>query len=180
MPASSALALFLITARCSGVKPCGPSSSLSLDSSGCGLTGRRCTEQDRHKKRDDCSETNPPRECHHRKPVRLRISGCSENPSDVVRQSAQNRDDNKANDHRQNVPAIVPASFGQHPCEKNAEDRAVSVTVNSQNDRDDPDIWINDDEKSGDWATTIIKKEKATVAQRTARKLSTLLAPGRL
>src|SRR5205809_7731627 len=112
MPASSALALFLITARCSGVKPCGPSSSLSLDSSGCGLTGRRCTEQDRHKKRDDCSETNPPRECHHRKPVRLRISGCSENASDGGRQSAPDGHDGEANDHGKHVDEIVPALRG--------------------------------------------------------------------
>src|SRR5438093_1589191 len=55
-------------------------------------------EQDRHAKRHNGPEADPPRKCHHRKPVRLRISGYSENPRDVVRQSAQDGDDGEAQD----------------------------------------------------------------------------------
>src|SRR5437763_930553 len=61
-------------------------------------------EQDRHKKRDDCSETNPRRECHYRKPVQLPISGSSENRSDVVRQPAQDGHDAEAEDYGQEQP----------------------------------------------------------------------------
>ena len=42
-------------------------------------------EQDRHGKRDDGAEANPPGEFHHRQPVRLRVQPTAEQSGDVVR-----------------------------------------------------------------------------------------------
>src|SRR5207249_843139 len=79
---------------------------------------------------------------HHRQPARLRVELAAENSGDVVRQTAQNCDDDKADDHRNDVAEIIASGFSQHAGKKNAEHRAVGVTVNSQNDWDDPYIWV--------------------------------------
>ena len=59
---------------------------------------------------------------------------------DVVRQSAQDRDDDKARDHGDDVAAIVPARLGKHSAKKHTEKRAVGVAENPEHDRDDADI----------------------------------------
>ena len=58
-----------------------------------------------------------PKQIHHGnsitgKPGRLGIRVCSENSRDVVRQAAQNRDDDEADDHGDDVAEIVAARFG--------------------------------------------------------------------
>src|SRR5439155_27247507 len=71
-------------------------------------------EQDGHAKRDDCAEANPPGKFHYRKPARLRISGRSEKPRDIVRQPAQNCDHDEADDHGEDVAKIIAAFPGEY------------------------------------------------------------------
>jgi hypothetical protein len=81
-------------------------------------------EQNRHKKGDNRSETNPPREFHYRQPVRLRVKARPKYPGDVVWQSAQDRDYDEADDHGDNIAAIVAASFGENSAEKTSRSEA--------------------------------------------------------
>lgn len=106
----------------------------------------RRPETNRDEKRDDGSETNPPREFHHRQPRRLFVEFCAEDSGDVVRQSAQDRHDDEAGHHGDDVAAIVAAHFREHSAKENAEERAVGVAENAEDDRDDADLWIHDDE----------------------------------
>jgi len=69
-------------------------------------------EKNRHKKRDDGAETDPPWKCQYRKPTRLLVELRAENTGDAIGQSAQDGDDGKANDHGNDVAAIVPARPG--------------------------------------------------------------------
>src|SRR6266480_959195 len=71
---------------------------------------RACSpKQNRHKKRDDCSEANPPGEFHYREPARLRISSRSETPRHIVRQPPQNCYD----DHKNGEPTRGPPDGAQ-------------------------------------------------------------------
>ena len=69
-------------------------------------------EKNRHGKRDDCSEANPPRKFHHGQPAGLRVEVRPNYPGDVVRQTAQDRHDQETDNHGDNVAAIVPARLG--------------------------------------------------------------------
>ena len=86
------------------------------------LAGR--PEKNCHRKSDDCSEANPPREFHYRQPVRLRVKARPKYPGDVVWQSAQDRDYDEADDHGDNIAAIVAASFGENSAEKTSRSEA--------------------------------------------------------
>ena len=79
------------------------------------MTNVASSEQNRHGKRDDCAEANPPGKCHHRQPARLRVQLTAEQAGDVVRKTTQNRDDDEAQDHRDDVSHVVTAPLGEHP-----------------------------------------------------------------
>src|SRR3981081_668315 len=98
-------------------------------------------EKNRHEKRDDCSEADPPREFHGRKPVWPDVGDFPKRSRNRVRQIADDRDDDEAGDHGENVSEIVAARFRQHAGEKNAENGAVGVTVNSDHDWNDAHVW---------------------------------------
>src|SRR5262249_227421 len=83
-------------------------------------------------------------------PSRLRVDFRTENSGDVVWQTAQNRDDDEARDHRDNVAATIATRFGEHPGKKNSQHRAIGITVDSQNDRNDADVSIYDHKIGGD------------------------------
>src|SRR5713226_9320828 len=106
------------------------------------LTLAGCPEKNGHGKRDDCSETNPPREFHHRQPARLWVKLCAEDAGDRVGQSAEDSDDDEADDHGKNVAEIITAPFREHAAQKYAEKRAVSVPENAEHDRDDPHFRV--------------------------------------
>ena len=52
----------------------------------------------------------------------------------------------EAEDHGEDVPEIVAPIFRQHSGKEDAKERAVGVAKNSEHDRDDPDVGMNDDE----------------------------------
>src|SRR4029453_8041649 len=91
MPASLALASLLIIARCSGAKPCAPSSSVSLGNSRCDFPRRGGTEQNRHAKSDDRDETHAPRKFRDGQRSRLGVEPRSEKAGEPIGQTAQNR-----------------------------------------------------------------------------------------
>src|SRR5437870_3792622 len=103
-------------------------------------------EQDCHAKCDNGSEANPPGEFHYREPARLRISSRSEKPRDIVRQSAQNCDHDEADDHGEDVAKIIAASPGEYSAKKDAEERAISVSEDAEDDRDNTHIRMHDDQ----------------------------------
>src|SRR5439155_10995957 len=108
---------------------------------------RACSpKQNRHEKRDDCPEANPPGEFHYREPARLRISSRCEKPRDIVRQPAQNCDHDEADDHGEDVAKIITAFPGEYSAKKNAEERAISVSEDAEDDRDNTHIRMHDDQ----------------------------------
>ena len=64
-------------------------------------------EQDRHTKSDDRSKANPPGKCQYRQPTRLLVELRAENTGDAIGQSAQDRDDDEAGDHGNDVAGVV-------------------------------------------------------------------------
>ncbi len=70
------------------------------------------SEQNRDEESDDCAETDPPGEFHYGQPGRLGINSAAEDSGNVVRQTAQNRDDDETDNHRGDVAEIVSARFG--------------------------------------------------------------------
>src|ERR1700720_2383606 len=97
-------------------------------------------EKNRHEKRNDASEADPPRKFHRREPWRIDVGNLAEQSRDSVRQIAQDRNDDEANDHGDDVATIVAARFGEHAGEENSEDRAVGVTINPEHDRNDAHV----------------------------------------
>jgi len=79
------------------------------------------SEQDRHGKRDDGAEADPPRKCGHREPAWLSIQLRTEDTGDAIRQPTQYRDDDEADDHSDDVSEIVAAAFGKNSAEKDPE-----------------------------------------------------------
>ncbi len=64
-----------------------------------------------------------PKQIHHGNSItgsqlRLRVEFAAEDSGDLVRQAAQNCDDNEADDHRENVAEIVAARFVNIPQRK--------------------------------------------------------------
>src|SRR3954451_8004347 len=106
-------------------------------------------KQDRDKESDDRAEENPPRKFHHGQPFRLFVKLAAENFGNLVRQTAQDCDGDETQNHGEDVPEIVSAAFRQHADEEAPKKRAVGVTENSQDDRDDPNFGIDDDEIGG-------------------------------
>src|SRR6267378_3992257 len=104
------------------------------------------SEQNRDKKRDDGAEADPPRKREHREPARLSIQLRTEDTGDAIRQPTQYRDDDEADDHSDDVSKIVAAAFGKNSAEKDPEQRAISVTEDSQRNRDDPHIGMHNHE----------------------------------
>src|SRR5438067_4602089 len=101
-------------------------------------------EKNRHRKSDDCSEANPPGKFHRRQPtwrlverMFVRIADFQDSSCHSVRQIADNGDDNKTDDHGNDVAVIAATRFGEHARQENAEDGTVGVTVNTEHDRDD-------------------------------------------
>ena len=94
-------------------------------------------EQNRHKKRDHRAEADPPGKFHQGQPVRLGVKFCAEDSGDAVWQSAQDRDNDEADDHRHDVANIVTAAFAEHSAQEYAEKRAVGVAENSEDYWDD-------------------------------------------
>src|SRR4029078_3277253 len=105
-----------------------------------------CFEQHRDGKRDDGAEANPPGKFHHRQPAWLRVQLTAEQASNIVRQTAQDRDNNEAYDHRDDVSQVVAASFSEHPTQENAEQRSVRVAEYPEHDWDDAYFRMHDDE----------------------------------
>src|SRR5437588_9073363 len=108
-----------------------------------------CNEPERNEKHNNASEADPPGEFHHWQPVRLVIKFGAEYSCDRVWQSADQANDDESRDHGDEVSVIVAAGFGQHTSEENAEDRAISVAVNSEHNRNNAHVWINNNEVRG-------------------------------
>src|SRR5882762_5356185 len=83
------------------------------------------TEQNRHTKREDGAEADPPRKREHREPARLSIQLRTEDTGDAIRQATQYRNDNEADNHCDDVAEIVAAAFGENSAEKDPEQRAI-------------------------------------------------------
>ncbi len=69
-------------------------------------------EQNGDEESHDRAEADPPRKFHHGQPARLGIKFAVEDSSNLVRQTAQNRDDDETDNHREDVAEIVSARFG--------------------------------------------------------------------
>src|SRR6266516_5024003 len=107
------------------------------------------SEQNRHTKRDNGSEADPPGEYQDGQPARLRVSSRSEKSGDAVRQTAQDGDNDETDNHGEDVSKIIAASLCEYSAEKNTQERPVSVTKNSEHDRDDPHIGMHDHKIGG-------------------------------
>src|SRR5437870_13874581 len=94
-------------------------------------------EKNRHRKSDDCSEANPPGKFHGWKPGGLDVSNLVEQSRDRIQQVAQDRNDDKASYQGDDVAAIIAARLCQHAGQKNPEHRTVSVTVDTEHNRND-------------------------------------------
>ena len=70
------------------------------------------SEQNGDEEGHDRAEADPPRKFHDGQPGRLGIKFAAENSGDVVRQAAQNRDNDKADNHRDDIAEVVAARFG--------------------------------------------------------------------
>src|SRR6266480_6597788 len=103
-------------------------------------------EKNRHRKSDDRSKTKPPGKFHGWKPVGLDVSDLAEQSRDCIHEIAEDRDDDKAGYHGDEVAAIIAARFCEHAGQENAEHRAVSVTINSEHDRNDAHVRQHDHE----------------------------------
>ena len=99
-------------------------------------------------------------------------------PGDTIRQATQNRDDNKANNHCDDVAEIVSAAFGKYSAKKDPEQRAIGVAEDSQAHRDDPHIGMHDHEIRSNRCNNNHQNRNHTVAQRTARRLCSLVDVG--
>src|SRR5439155_26340451 len=64
-------------------------------------------EQNRHGKRDDGAEADPPGKFHHRQPIRLRVQLTAEQAGNFIWKTTQNRNDDEAYDHRDDVSQVV-------------------------------------------------------------------------
>ena len=99
------------------------------------------SEQNRHAKRHDCAEADPPGKFHAPGASSVEYTDCAPKMlGDAVRQTAQYRDDDEADNHGDDVAEIVAAAFGKHSAEKNPEQRAIGVTEIPEHNRDDPHI----------------------------------------
>ena len=78
-------------------------------------------EKDSNAKSDDGTEANPPGKFHHRQPGRLRVELAAEKTGDVVGKTAQDRDDDEAHNHRDDVTAVIAARPGQHTRKENSQ-----------------------------------------------------------
>ena len=68
-----------------------------------------CPEKNRHEKRDDGSEADPPREFHGWEPMWPDVRDFPKRSRNRVRQIADDRDNDKADDHGENISKIVAA-----------------------------------------------------------------------
>src|SRR5437867_12185177 len=89
-------------------------------------------EKNRHRKSDDCSKANPPRKFHGWKPGWIDVSNFAEQSRDRIQQVSQNRADDKAGNHGDDVPAIIAARFCKHAGNECAEHRTVRVAMNPE------------------------------------------------
>src|SRR5438552_805852 len=105
-------------------------------------------EKNCHQKSDDRSEADPPREFHYWEPAWLFIKFRADHGRDLIRQSAQDRHDDEAADHGDDIAAVVPARLGQHSRKKDTEQRAVGVAENPKHDRNNEDAGMRDHEIS--------------------------------
>ena len=69
------------------------------------------------------------------------VKFAAKDASDVVRQTAQNRDHDETDDHRNDVAEVVAAPFSQNSTEKDSKQRAI--TEDSQRNRNDPHIGMH-------------------------------------
>src|SRR5438046_9196209 len=97
-------------------------------------------EKNRHRKSDDCSEASPPGKFHGWKPGGFDVSNFAEQSRDRIQEIAQDRDDDEAGNHGDDVAAIIAARFRKHAGQENAEHRTVGVTTNSDPHTDDYQI----------------------------------------
>ena len=104
------------------------------------------SEKDRDEKGHDRAEEDPPGKFHEREPVGLLVEFRVENVGNLIRQAAQDRDDDEAGDHGEDVAPVVAASSRQHSGEKDTEERSVGVSKNAEHDRDDSDVGVDDHE----------------------------------
>src|SRR4051794_34182283 len=107
-------------------------------------------EANRHRKRDDCPEEDPPRELKLRPTRRRSVSDAPENPGNCVRQVANQRDAGKAREHREHIAGVAPSSPREDATEEDAEQRTVRITIDPQHDGDDAHRRVNDDDIRGD------------------------------
>src|SRR5205823_9270717 len=107
-------------------------------------------EQNGHQKDDDGAAADPPREFHQRQPRRLLIKFCAEDMRDVVRQTAYACYDHKTDDHRNDIPGVVAALFRENSTKEDSQKRAVGVTKNSENNRNNTQMGSHDHEVGSD------------------------------
>src|SRR5204863_3792751 len=103
-------------------------------------------EKNRHRKSDDCSEANPPGKFYGWMRGGFDVSNIAKQSRDRIQEVAQNRDDDKAGNHGDEVAAIIAARFCEHAGQENAEHRTVSVAINSEYNRNDADVRQHDHE----------------------------------
>ena len=103
-------------------------------------------EKNRHGKRDDGPEADPPRPLDRRKPGWLDVGDLPENSGNRIEQIADERDKKKAGDHGNNISGVIAALFGKNSAEENPKQWPVRVSKNAQDDGDDPDVRVHDDE----------------------------------
>ena len=101
-------------------------------------------EENRHGKRDDGPEADPPRPLDRRKPGWLDVCDLPENSGNRIEQIADDRDEKKAGDHSNDISGVIAALFGKNSAEENPKQWPVRVSKNAQDDRDDPHVRMDD------------------------------------
>ena len=70
----------------------------------------------------------------------MRVADFQDSSCHGVRQIADNGDHDEAGNHGDDVSAIIAARFCEHAGQENAEHRTVSVTINSEHNRNDAHV----------------------------------------
>src|SRR5438552_4313555 len=99
-------------------------------------------EKNRHRKSDDGSETDPPGKFHGGQPIRLHVSDTPENSGDPVQQIANDGNEEKADDHCENIAQIAAASLSEHSTKKHAKEWTVGVSENAQNNWENANVGM--------------------------------------
>src|SRR5262245_29120771 len=101
-------------------------------------------KQNRDQKSNDRAAADPPGKLHSGKPPRNRVGNFAKESPDCVRKVTDDGDDDETCDHSNDVAAIVAARSCEHAREKNSENRAIGVAINSEDDRNNANVWQDD------------------------------------